>query len=328
MIEQDFTFSHPYMLLYLEIIPIMMFYYFRYYRNQRSIIQISTLTGFQNYQKTFRQKFIHLPFILRTLSIFCLIIAMADPKTIQYDLVRDSSPSETVFLMDISQNALARDFSPNRFRSTKLVLDHFLDKHPGQSYGIITMGSKTQIEVPITDDIQTLKKKLDDLNPDNSSKIHLDQGLMMARQNFDFSPSHHKQIIILLFSDPTLRYLPSWGYYPKVKDSISIYPMVEASEGIASYAQVHNQDTSFIDRVIEIPEKPLMDLADKTDGQFFRSRDNQELDRNFLKLEDNLERLKTRKNPNYQGILPFTWIAAILLVFEILLRYSFLKSLP
>jgi|GEM_PF-847405 len=328
MDKLDFSFSHPYVLLLLEIIPVMFLYYFQYYRKQRSIIQISTLAGFKNYEKTFRQKLIHLPFILRCLAIFSLIIAMADPKTVKYQLAKDPNPGETVFLMDISQNSLAKDFLPNRIISLKRVLDHYLDSHPNTSFGIVTMGKQINTLVPITGDIQTLKKNLDELETENCSGIHLEEGLKAAADNFIGSESHHKQIFIFLSSNIYSQNPTALGHYLGLKDSISIYPLVLASEGLASYPQIRLRDTLYTERIIDIPETPLRILADNTGGLFFRCQNNQELDKNFLKLNDNLERLKTNRNPNYQGILPFAWIAFFLLVLEIIARYTFLKSLP
>jgi len=324
----DFTFSHPYLLLFLEIIPIMLIYYFRYYRNQRSIIQISTLTGFRNYRKSFRQKLIHFPFILRTLSVFCLLIAMADPKSIRYERARDQGPEETLILMDISDNTLARDFKPNRFIALKTSLDHYLDKHPGQSFGLVTMGKSVRTQVPITEDIQTFKNALEALEPEKSGTLDLAEGLKTSLDNFSGSTSPHKQILLFLSTSPdqgsSLLSLAREGK----KDSIAIYPFILSSEGIGSFPRIQNGDTTYTDKVIDIREGALRELADGSDGLFFRSRDDQELDLNFLKLEEVLDRLKTKKAPNYQGILPFAWIAGFLLILEIISRYTFLKSLP
>jgi hypothetical protein len=81
-------------------------------------------------------------------------------------------------------------------------------------------------------------------------------------------------------------------------------------------------------QVIQVDEKPLLDIAAISGGSLFRSRNNTELDQNFLKVNDEIEKIQTKKNPNYSGILPFAILASFLLILEILLRYTYLKSLP
>ncbi len=324
----DFTFTHPYLLLLLELVPIMLIFYFRNYRRQRSIIQISSFSGFQNYRKTFRQKLIHLPFILRLSGVSCLIIAMADPKTVRYDLARDPSPTESVILIDISQNVLARDFLPSRFSTLKTALDHFLDTHIGQSYGIVTMGSNVITRVPITDDIQTLKRSLENLAPEFSGAPNLQQGIETSLLNFEGSVTQHKQILLFLAGNPSIMH-PYYSQIPLCKKmGVSIYPLIIASEGIIPYPMVRNGNQFYTNQIIDIHEKPLIGIALLTKGFLFRARNNAELDQNFLKLSDVLERVKTKKNPSYSGILPFAWMAAIFWLLEILAKYTFLKSLP
>jgi len=323
----DFTFSHPYLLLLLEIIPVLLIFYFRNYRRSRSIIQISSFSGFVQYRKTLRQKLIHLPFIFRILSLFCLIVAMADPKMIQYNLTRDTSPSESILLVDISQNSLAKDFNPNRLNSLKLALDHFLDSHLGQSFGLVTMGNEVVTRVPITEDTQTLKNALDDLNPEFTASTNLSEGLETSLLNFEESVADHKQVIIFLSGNPSSRNLLNPALEAK-KFGISLHPFVLASEGFALSPVYYNQGIHYINQVINIREKPLRDLAAVSGGTYFRSGSNSELDQNFLKLNDVLEKLKTKKDPNYTGILPFAWMAAIFLILEIILRYTLFKSLP
>ncbi len=324
----DFTYTHPYLLLLLNLLPVMSIFYFRNYRRQRSIIQISSYSGFANYKKTFRQKLIHLPFILRMVGIGFLVIAMADPKSVRYDMLPDTASTETILLIDNSVNVLAKDFHPNRLNSLKASLDHFLDNHLEQSFGIVIMGKLATTLVPITQDIQALKKSLEDIEPDFSHTPNLSLGLQTALENFEESRAKNKTIILFLSGNPAERD-PFFNQINLSKKlGISIYPFLMSSEGFASMPQVQNGKIGFSRKVIDIDEKPLLDMATVSGGFMYRSRTNVELDRNFLKLSDVLERIRTKKSPSYNGILPFALLAACLLMLEILFRYTFLKSLP
>jgi Ca-activated chloride channel family protein len=81
---------------------------------------------------------------------------------------------------------------------------------------------------------------------------------------------------------------------------------------------------------VQIDEKLLKEIAQKTGGQYFRATDNKRLKDIYAQI-DKLERTKIevsayeRKTEKFHA---FTLIAALLVGLDILLRYLFLRSLP
>jgi len=81
---------------------------------------------------------------------------------------------------------------------------------------------------------------------------------------------------------------------------------------------------------VQIDEKLLKEIAQKTGGQYFRATDNKRLKDIYAQI-DKLERTKIevsayeRKTEKFHA---FALIAALLVGLDILLRYLFLRSLP
>ncbi|MEO5968165.1 MAG: BatA domain-containing protein [Ferruginibacter sp.] len=76
---ENITFTQPLFFWLLLLIPILIYWYARKNRGFQSSIKVSTLsrTGFDSFKSSLKS----LPFILKLLSIICIIIALAKPQT-------------------------------------------------------------------------------------------------------------------------------------------------------------------------------------------------------------------------------------------------------
>ena len=81
---------------------------------------------------------------------------------------------------------------------------------------------------------------------------------------------------------------------------------------------------------VEIDEQLLQEIARKTDGQYFRATNQEEL-QNIYDLIDQLEKteIETTVVKRYQEQFRyFAVAAALLLLLEIVLRYTVLRAIP
>jgi len=84
------------------------------------------------------------------------------------------------------------------------------------------------------------------------------------------------------------------------------------------------------DMPTEIDEDLLKEIAKMTDGQYFRATDNDAL----VKVYEEIDRMEKSKisvqehHKKTEEYLKFALIAALLLLLEILLRYTVLRNLP
>ncbi len=325
----DISFSHPYTLLLLELVPAMLLYYFRNYRKQRSVIQLSSFSGFTGYKKTFRQRLVHTPFLLRTLGISMLIIAIADPKNIHLRQLNDSQNSQLVYLIDQSAPMLDIDFKPNRMESLRASLYNFIDHHSSYPSGLAGFSSGPGIECPVTNDISNLKIKLakmqvhtDNFSPALNESIEAALGLLMQTKS--------RNKFLICFTAGNNSGLPDTRSTAAMlkKQGIKLCLVAIASVGLARTVVRSQGKLVFRNSIEDLDELPFRQLSEETGGQYFRVTSSQELDGAMLHISGLIDQNKSLWTKNYEGILPFAWIAAFLLCLEIFLRYTFLKSLP
>ena len=74
-------FANPeYFFLLLLLIPILLWYFLIRGLGEPTL-RMATTEQYRNVPRTFRTTFIHLPFVLRTLTIIILIVILARPQT-------------------------------------------------------------------------------------------------------------------------------------------------------------------------------------------------------------------------------------------------------
>ena len=75
------TFAHPYLLLLLLVIPLLIVWYVLRYRKQKPALQFSNISLFKGIHKTFRQRAYPLLFALRMVAVGAIIVALARPQS-------------------------------------------------------------------------------------------------------------------------------------------------------------------------------------------------------------------------------------------------------
>ena len=81
---------------------------------------------------------------------------------------------------------------------------------------------------------------------------------------------------------------------------------------------------------VKIDEKTLTDIAELTNGKYFRATDNESL-KNIYSDIDNMEKSKievTEYNEYSEEFYPFAFWALILLALALILQYTFFRKTP
>jgi len=111
---------------------------------------------------------------------------------------------------------------------------------------------------------------------------------------------------------------------------IRIYTIGVGSLGQAPYP-VQTQFGTQIQMInVEIDEPVLKQIAEMTDGKYFRATNNEKL-REIYKEIDKMEKTKIavkEYKKHKDEFMPFVLIAALLFFAELLLKFLFLKKLP
>ena len=102
-----------YLLLFIPLVAYVLWYILMGRRLKPSM-KVSTTLPFAGKIKSFRNYLVHVPFVLRVLTLSMIIIVLARPQTIDSWEEKDVEGIDIMLATDVSTSMLAMDLQPNR----------------------------------------------------------------------------------------------------------------------------------------------------------------------------------------------------------------------
>ncbi|MBI2521570.1 MAG: VWA domain-containing protein [Bdellovibrio sp.] len=204
--------------------------------------------------------------------------------------------NDIFMVMDCSRSMLADDFRPNRFEVAKKKIIEFVEMRPKDRIGIITFAEKIFTVLPLTTDIELVKRVVPDINMGilgNGTNIGDALGLAVAR--LTLSPTKNKIVILLTDGVSNVGNLTPLQAAEEAKaQNIRIYTIgigTDQNARIPSYrpGQFQNIPGGSID--IET----LTEISNMTGAKFYYAKDDSSLAEVLADI-NNLERTEIRKS--------------------------------
>ena len=328
----DIGFAHPAAFMLLLLLPFLIWWYVTRYNSQQGTVVVSSLKSF-GAAGSWKTALRHLPFILRLLTIICLIAVLARPQTRNDEEMVSGEGIDIILCMDVSGSMLAQDFTPNRLEAMKQVAASFVDKRPTDRIGLVIFAGESFTASPITMDRATLKAQIFNAQTGVlADGTAIGDGLATSVERLKNSKAKSRIVILLTDGeDQGGRISPLAAKEIAKTIGIKVYTIGMASEGFAE-APVQNEtgEVTLQKQTINVNETLLRDIAAETGGLYFRARDNASLQNIYAeidKLEKSTVEITALKRFS-EKFLPFAIAAALLLLSEILLRYSVFKKFP
>lgn len=328
------TFAHPYLLLLLLVIPLMVVWYIMRYRKQKPALQFSNISLFKGVHKTFRQRAYPLLFALRMVAIGALIIALARPQSMLSRQEMKVEGIDIVLAMDVSGSMLAEDFKPNRLEAAKNVASDFIEGRKTDRMGLVVFSGEAFTQVPLTIDHNVLLKQLSSLKSGMiKDGTALGDGLATAINRIKDSEAKSKVIILLTDGINNQGAVdPQSAAEIAALYNIRLYTIGVGTQGLAPYpfrdpfGRVRYQNVP-----VELDENLLTQMAQSTvDGQYFRATNKKSLQQIFKQI-DEMEKSKidvTQYAQTKDEYLGWLILAALALLAEILLGLFYFRSTP
>lgn len=326
-------FSHPWVFLLLLLAPLVVLW-MKWQRTKRyPNLRMPTLVAVEHIT-TWRTQLRKLLPWLRGLALLCLVIALARPQlTLQEESIK-AEGIDIVLAMDLSSSMLAQDFRPSRLEASKRVAIDFVNKRPYDRISIVAFAGEAFTQCPLTTDHDIVRTFIGALNCgalDDGTAIG--QGLATAINRVKESKAVSKIIILLTDGVNNAGYLPPEMAADIAREfGIKVYTIGVGSEGEALTPVSKDRFGRYRYDVarVEIDENLLRQIAAKTEGQYFRATNQEELQK-IYDLIDELEKteIETTVIKRYQEQFRyFALAAAFLILLEIVLRYTVLRSIP
>jgi Ca-activated chloride channel family protein len=298
-------------------------------------ISIPNMEMFKDLKKSLRQRLAFLPFALRLLTLAVLIVAFARPQS---SLKRSSENIEGVDIMlamDISTSMLAEDFLPNRLEAAKSVAADFVRSRPTDRMGIVVFAGESFTQAPLTTDQNILLSQIDAISDAGKTGLMdgtaIGDGLATAINRLRNSTAISKTIILLTDGVNNMGSIaPLTAAEIAVLYDIRVYTIGVGTIGMAPFPFQTPFGKQYQNVEVHLDEPMLRQMAEMTGGQYFRATDKNKLKSIFEEI-DQLEKTKIevlnyeRKSEEFKFLL---WLVLGLILFEILLSYFVLRSIP
>lgn len=329
----NIQFVHPLFFGLLVLLPLLGWWYRRRYAHRYATLQMPSLEGVAR-RGTWRSKLRRALPVLRALAVITLIIALARPqRTLQEEEVK-AEGIDIMLAMDLSSSMLARDFEPDRLEVCKRVAQEFVDKRTYDRLGLAVFAGEAFTQTPLTTDHKIVKEFLAGLECgvlEDGTAIGM--GLATAVNRLKESPSASKVVILLTDGVNNAGYIkPLTAAEIAQEFGIKVYTIGVGSNGDALTPVSRRSDGRYIFGLarVEIDVDLLEDIAEMTGGRYFRALSEEGLEDIYDEI-DSLEKTEIDVTVvrRYTELFSwFAWASLLLIIVEVLLRYTVLRTIP
>jgi Ca-activated chloride channel family protein len=272
-----FRFATPIAFVLLAIVPLLILWLIRYKRGRTSDIVYSDLRLVKAARPGGR---VWAEFVspgVRLLGLALLIVALARPQTGNVNTETTTEGIDIILTLDISGSMKAEDFKPqNRLYVSKEVIKDFIRSRTNDRIGLVVFARESFTQCPLTLDYNILLNFLDQVTFDmveDGTAI----GMAIANSCNRLKDSPAKSKVIILLTDG----VNNAGEINPVTAAeiaktlgIRIYAIGAGKPGPAPYPV---DDPVFGRRYVnvenEIDEESLRQIAQLTDGKYYRAKD-------------------------------------------------------
>jgi len=268
------------------------------------------------------------------MALSLLITALARPRNVDVTTkIKKTQGIDIVMAIDISGSMLARDLKPNRLEALKTVATRFVLDRPNDRIGIVIYAGESYTQTPLTSDKSIIVKSIKEITYSDviEGGTAIGMGLATAVNRLKDSNSESKVVILLTDGVNNSGFIdPKIASELAVEFKIKVYAIGLGTTGTALSPVAINPNGTFqyANVPVEIDEALLKEIAKATGGLYFRAGSNTKLEEvyeeiNKLEKTDIEEFQYTNYDEKYR---PFAIWAAILVAFEMLLRFTIFRS--
>lgn len=325
-------FEYP-ALLWLLVIPALMLVHYVYIElsGRRPHLRVPDVKFWRAGGRSVLGVIRHLPFLLRTIALVMIIIAIARPRSSTKMDKIDTEGIDIVLAMDVSTSMLARDFTPDRISAAKDIAIEFISQRPSDRMGIVVFAGESYTQCPLTTDRATLINLMKEIETgliEDGTAIGNGLATAVARmQNSDA-----KSRVVILLTDGVNN---SGEITPQTAADIAktygirVYTIGVGANGTAPYPVMTPWGVQMQNVEVEIDENLLKNIAETTGGRYFRATDNTKLSEIYSEI-NKMEKARTTIDsfPIYKELFTgFALIALACLLLEVLISFI-LRRLP
>lgn len=330
-----YIFQDPWVLTLLGVIPIYLLYYFLFVVRRKGKIKSSRFDAVP-YSPSF---WLHIPMICFLGGLGLFIIGLARPqlnKESDTFYEQYAEGIDIIIAMDISESMLEEDFDPNRLEASKEVAKEFIKSRKNDRMGLVVYEAESFTQCPLTSDQEVLLELLDDIQPGiMAGGTAIGTGLATAVNRLRESEAKSKVIVLLTDGVNNRGKIHPLSAADIANEfGIRVYTIGVGTNGTIKKQvgyDIFTQEPIYNEFTVEIDEEVLNEVANRTNGQYFRAVDKSSLE-NIYREIDQLEK-DIIKTVEYQVDIPeqffnFVLMGLILFTTGLVLKQIVFRTTP
>jgi len=332
-------FLYGYQLLWLLVIPVMVFWY-RNKKRKKAALRFSDISVLKQIRPSRSLKARHLVFVLKAAAIAFIILALARPQSGKKNRDIATKGIDIMLAIDVSGSMQAEDFKPNnRLYVAKQVVADFIKGRESDQIGMVIFAGRSFTQCPLTSDYGILLTFLENVQigmVEDGTAI----GMALANCVNRLKDSRAKSRVVILLTDgqnnrgeidplTAARIAQSFG--------IKVYTVGVGKEGGAPipindpfFGKIYARGPDGRLLLTQMDEETLREIARITGGRYFRAVDKDSLQKIYQQI-DKLEKTKieVKQYMEYTELFQYALVMALfLLTLSILLENTRFRILP
>ena len=328
--------NKEYLFLLLLIIPYII-WYVMYRKKSEPTMRMSDTFVFRYAPKSLKVRLMPLQMLLRLTAFTFLVLALARPQTSNSWKNRQTEGIDIMLAIDVSTSMLAEDLKPNRLEAAKMVAAEFISGRPDDNIGLTIFAGESFTQCPMTTDHTSLLNLLQNVRADIAARglisdgTAIGMGLANAVGRLKASKAKSKVVILLTDGSNNMGDIsPMTAAEIAQSLGIRVYTIGVGTNKVAPYPMPVAGGVQYVNMPVEIDTKTLSEIAQTTQGDFYRATNNNELKKIYKEI-DQLEKSKMsvkKFKKKFDAFPPFVMAAALALLLELLLRINIFRRIP
>lgn len=329
-----FEFRDPLYLILLLFIPVLIYWYFRGQRRSARL-KYSDVNLVKRLGQTLKQRLSPLLLLFRIVTLTAFILALARPQSSSKEEEVLTEGVDIVLAMDVSSSMLAEDFKPNnRLQAAKNVAKDFIKSRSNDRIGMVVFAGESFTQCPLTLDYGVLLSLMDQVTVAGKDWDGTAIGMGLVNAVNRLKDSKAKSKIIILLTDGVNnrgQVDPLTAAQIAQAFNIKIYTIGAGTQGTAMYPVDDPYfGKRYVSMPVEIDESMLSQIADETNGKYFRATDTKKLKDIYDEIGE-LEKtqIEVKEYTRYEELFVIFLLFGLLsFLLEVVLTHTYFRKIP
>jgi Ca-activated chloride channel family protein len=285
---ENFQIAYPWVLVLL-LLPILIYWLLPPIKNRSSALKFpyfksaSKVTNQKPKKASFVKTRNWISWIVMYAIWILLVAALSSPQLVGKPEKKIKTARNFLIVADLSFSMANNDWmidgeKVTRWTAVKDIMHDFIAKRQSDRMGLVFFGSNAYVQAPFTSDLKTIQTMLEEADVGMAGQMtNIGKAIVKGMDLFQRDTIQSKVMLLLTDGvDSGTEILPLDAASLAKKDSTVIYTVGIGDPG---------------NRGSDLDERTLKEIADMTDGKYFRAKDVEALENIYIEL-DTLEPLE------------------------------------